>query len=83
MRIVHVRLAASTASTRVRRSAVTCQHTKAQPGVTHKVTSPTHTASVVAPERGDDDAFTAPARPTAAVVADHPAPLRRGAATTG
>src|ERR1039457_7227756 len=46
-RIVQVRLAATTATTRVRRSLVHSQHTKPHPGVTHNVTRPIHTAAVV------------------------------------
>ena len=45
--IVQVRLAASTATTRVRRSGVVSQHTKAHPGVTHNVTNPTYTDAAV------------------------------------
>ena len=67
-RTVHVMLAASTTSTRVRRSRVKCQHTKAHPGVTHRVTNPTNTAAVVLrPNSAATTPITALPRPTPAV----------------
>ncbi len=83
-RTVQVRLAATTASARVRRSLVDSQHTKAHPGVTHNVTKPTHTAAVVPLANNAVAApITAPTRPAEAVTNRSPrasSALRRHAA---
>ena len=72
-RTVQVRLAASTATVRVRRSLVVSQHTKAHPGVTHKVTKPTNTAAAVPFANNATAApITAPTRPTEAVTSRSP-----------
>src|SRR5450631_2278941 len=73
MRIVQVRLAAITVTTRVRRSFVGSQQARAQPGVTHNVTSPTNTVAVVPfAHNAVTVPITALTRPTEAVTSRSP-----------